>query len=444
MIRIPYFLIILILTSCQCQQNTIEKNQKTFQSTINENIKIYESDGYSIGPCEPSIYINPSNTQNIVAGSVINYFHYSFDGGKTWETDILKSSMGVWGDPCIVADTKGNFYYFHLSDPDGANWRSEKILDRMVVQCSEDGGKTWNDGSHFGKNSPKQQDKEWAGIHPKTNEIYTTWTEFDKYNSSNPDHKTRILISSSADKGNTWSDPVAINEFDGNAKDDDKTVEGAVPAIDNEGNIYVAWSYNDKIYFDTSSDNGVTWREKDIVISDQPGGWTFDIPGLDRCNGMPVTCVDISNGEHSGTIYVNWSDQRNGKDNTDIFISKSTDKGNTWSLPKKVNEDNTSTHQFLTWMSVDPKTGYIYIVYYDRSRYKDNQTDVVLSVSYDGGENFISKTISEKPFTPVSSIFFGDYNNIHAYNRVIRPVWTRYDNGKLSIWTAIIDDNANQ
>ncbi len=426
--------------SCTSHQKLVEKKQKAFQNSTYKNIKIYEAQDNRIGPCEPSIFINPKNPQNVVAGSVINFYHVSFDGGNTWKTSELKSSLGVWGDPCIVADNDGTFYYFHLSDPDGTNWRSENILDRIVIQRSEDGGKTWNNGSGTEKNSPKQQDKEWATTNPKTNEIYVTWTEFDKYGSENPADKSRILFSSSSDKGETWSKPIAINQFEGNCKDDDETTEGAVPAVDNNGNIYVAWSFDSKIYFDRSTDDGKTWLAKDIIIASQPEGWSHDIPGIGRCNGFPVTGVDNSNSKYSGTIYVNWTDQRNGTDNTDVFIAKSTDGGNTWSKPKRVNTDATKTHQFLTWMSVDAKTGYIYVVYYDRSNYSNTQTDVVLSVSYDGGETFISKTISEAPFTPSETTFFGDYNNIHALDGTIRPIWTRYENGKLSIWTAIIED----
>ncbi len=427
------------IACCQSKKNSLKMEQKLFQKSSYLNVKIHESNGKSHGPCEPSIFINPKNPKNIVAGSIIDFFHYSLDGGETWETERLKSSLGVWGDPCVIADNDGNFYYLHLSDPDGTNWRSKNILDRMVIQRSEDGGKTWDDGNSIGKNPPKQQDKEWAVVHPKTNEIYVTWTEFDKYGSKDPNHKTRILFSSSKNRGLNWSKPVIINQYDGNAIDDDKTVEGAVPAVGNNGNIYVAWAYDNKIYFDKSIDHGKTWLEKDKIVTHQSSGWNFEIPGLDRCNGMPVTCVDNSKGDFSGTIYINWSDQKNGTDDTDVFISKSTDNGETWSEPFRVNNDKTKTHQFLTWMSVDKKTGYVYIIYYDRSKYDDNQTDVVLSVSRDGGESFESKTISESPFTPNENIFFGDYNNIHAYNGIVRPIWTRYEQHKLSVWTAIID-----
>ncbi|MEW6195950.1 MAG: T9SS type A sorting domain-containing protein, partial [Bacteroidota bacterium] len=42
---------------------------------------------------------------------------------------------------------------------------------------------------------------------------------------------------------------------------------------------------------------------------------------------------------------------------------------------------------------------------------------------------------------PDKYIFIGDYTNIAAYNGKIYPIWTRMDNTKLSVWTALIDDS---
>ncbi|MEE9350424.1 MAG: sialidase family protein [Flavobacteriaceae bacterium] len=437
-----HFLLLFLIASCSTKQTINPKTTDKTKISFSENIKIYEQSSFSYGPCEPSIYINPKNTNNIVAGSIMDNVHYSFDAGRTWESKRLKSKLGVYGDPCITADYKGNFYYFHLSNPDGgAGWGTKRFLDRMVVQKSSDGGISWTDGVGIGKHEqPKQQDKEWAIVNPFNNDIYLTWTEFDKYGSKDTNHKSRILFSKSSDQGKTWSNTTTLSEIEGNAIDNSKTVEGAVPAVGINGEIYVAWSLNEQIYFDKSSDQGKTWLTKDIVASNQPKGWDFNVPGFSRVNGMPVTAVDLSKNQHKGTIYINFSDQRNGTDDTDIFIVKSTDNGNTWSQPLRVNKDKTKTHQFFTWMSVDAKTGYVYIVYYDRSKYKDTQTDVVLAVSKDGGSIFTNTTISEKPFTPNPGVFFGDYNNISAYNGVIRPIWTAYYNNKLSVWTSLIED----
>lgn len=433
-------MISLFIISCSTTKRTHDLQDNFLKSTP-KNVKIYESDGFGLGPCEPSIYINPANPANIVAGSVLDNVHCSFDGGFSWETTKLNSDLGVFGDPVITANNKGDFYFLHLSDPDKRGWRSQHILDQIVIQKSGDGGRTWSSGVGIGKNSPKQQDKEWAVVSSLNDEIYVTWTEFDKYGSKNANDKSRILFSKSTDNGNTFSKPFTLSQFEGNCIDDDLTTEGAVPAVGKNGEIYVSWSFNNKIYFDRSFDFGTTWLAKDLVVVEQPGGWSTEIDGIGRSNGMPVTAVDLSNSKYSGTIYVNWTDHRNGKNNTDVFISKSSDHGKTWSKPKKVNNDQTISDQFFTWMSIDSKTGYIYIVYYDRSDEVRNQTAVTLAVSYNGGKSFVSKKISEKSFGTVpENVFFGDYNNIHVIDGVIRPIWTHYEHGKLSIFTAIINE----
>lgn len=429
-----------LLMGCKTTQNVTISTQGSLPEKANyQNVKIQEGLAILTGPCEPSIVVNPSNPKNIIAGSVLNNVNYSNDGGITWTNFTLKSkAYGVYGDPCLVADNQGNIYYLHLANPENKAYASPKFLNNIVLQKSTNEGKTWNDGVGIGNNEPKQQDKEWAVTHPVTGQIYVTWTEFDKYGSSEATDRSRIRFSTSTDFGETFSPAITISNVEGDSLDDDETTEGAVPTVDVEGNIYVAWAVNNQIHFDSSNDGGKTWTE-DKIIATQEGGWTQDIPGIGRCNGMPVTVVDNSDSPYKGTIYINWTDQSNGQNNTDVFIMKSSDKGKTWSKPLQVNQDRTVSHQFFTWMSIDPKTGYIYILYYDRSKYTDNQTDVVLSVSKDGGDTFKAFTISESPFVPNKNIFFGDYNNISAYDGIIRPIWTRYENGKLSVWTALID-----
>jgi hypothetical protein len=154
---------------------------------------------------------------------------------------------------------------------------------------------------------------------------------------------------------------------------------------------------------------------------------------------MPVTCCDLSEGPNHGNIYINWADQRNGIDDTDIWLVKSTDGGETWSESKRINDDPPGKHQFFTWMTIDQTNGFLYFIFYDRRNYIDNLTDVYMAVSRDGGETFINFKISESPFLPNSNVFFGDYSNISAHNNVIRPIWTRLDWFDLSVWTAIIN-----
>jgi Neuraminidase (sialidase) len=436
--QISITLVLLSLfTSCSIFKSTEKsKVDVTNKKQVTETgvVTIMSNDNIYSALSEPSICINKTDTNNIIAGSIYDNVHISNDKGKTWQTQHLQSKFGVFGDPCLVSDNFGNIYYLHLANPDN-NRNSPEFLSSIVIQKSTDKGKTWTDGVAIGYNKTTDQDKHWIGIQPETGELAVTWTEFDKYGSKNPKHHSRILFSKSTDFGKTWTNPIKINEFEGDCIDDDQTTEGAVPVFDREGNIYVTWSFDHKIYFDKSLDGGKTWLKQDIVVATQPEGWNYNIPGVYRANGFPILDIDISGGKYNGTLYVNWTDQRNGTDNTDVFISKSTDKGKTWSKPKKVNTDNTRTHQYLSWMKIDPATGFIYIVYYDRSAYKDTKTDVVLSVSKDGGETFTKYTVSEQPFTPKPYVFMGDYNNIDAYNGIVTPVWTNLNKGVISIKT---------
>ena len=51
------------------------------------------------------------------------------------------------------------------------------------------------------------------------------------------------------------------------------------------------------------------------------------MPGVSRTMGFPQVALD----PRSGTLYVSWSDYRNG--DVDVFLSRSTDRGRTWSAP---------------------------------------------------------------------------------------------------------------
>lgn len=430
---------VMLLLFFGCSKKTADVLRISYSENP-ENIMIASSK-MGLGPCEPSICINPQNPDQIIAGSILNRVHISNDGGKTWQNEWLSSTKGVYGDPVVRIGPKGSIYYSHLSNPAGKAYASEEFLDRIVVQKSVDGGVSFDDGTSPENDRKKDQDKQWLYVDPVDGSILMSWTEFDKYNSKDAEDKSRILFSMSTDKAETWSLPVDISDKDGDCLDDDDTTEGAVPVKDKDGNIYVTWAYGDKIYLDKSGDGGRTWLEKDIEVADQFGGWALDIPGINRCNGMPILGIDRSGGDRDGHLYINWSDQKNGSDDTDIWFVKSKDGGKTWTQRKRVNDDAPGKHQFFSWMDVDPVTGYIYIVFYDRRAHSDNATDVYLAYSLDGGETFENRKISESPFTPNDAMFFGDYNGISAHNGMVRPIWTRLEGRELSVWTALIDMN---
>ena len=388
---------------------------------------------YPYAQVEPSIAIHPKKNKWMIAGTVMNDYYYSKNGGKSWKSSSLKSEFGVGGDPVVHIDAKGRFYYFHLSSPAGGG-----RLDRIVCDYSDKIKGKWN-SSATAKNGKKAQDKQWVVECPLTGNLYLTWTQFDQYNSSAPQDSSTIVFSKSTDRGESWSEPRRISTFAGDCLDGDNTVEGAVPAVGPNGEIYVSWSGTKGIRCNRSLDQGETWLAEEILVSEQLGGWSFDVPGIFRCNGLPITKCDISHGTHKGRIYVNWTDQRNGETNTDVWLSYSDNQGISWSEPIKVNQDKTERQQFFTWMDIDQSNGNIYFVYYDRRNYDDNRTDVFMATSTDGGLTFSEQKISTSPFIPSDDIFFGDYINIAAHNCVIRPIWSRMDDGKISLWVGLVE-----
>ncbi|HXC06371.1 MAG TPA: sialidase family protein, partial [Bacteroidia bacterium] len=350
--------------------------------------------GNQHAPEEVSICINPKNPLQVVAGANIDNYYYSSDGGLHWTSGTLVSTgNGVYGDPCLFADTTGTFYFIHLSNPPTGmgSW-----VDRIVCHRSSDGGITYNNGTYTGKNGTKVQDKAWTAVNPFNNEIYVCWTQFDVYGVNTPTDSTIILFSKSTDNAATWSNPKRISAQGGDCMDSDSTVEGAVPCVGPNGQIYVAWAGAQGLVFNKSLDGGITWMPRESQVCLIPGGWDYNVSGLYRCNGLPVTTCDMSNGPNRGTIYINWSDQRNGTTDTDIWMVKSTDGGITWSSPKRVNTDPPGRQNFMSFMTIDQSNGDLYVVYYDRRNYSSgDSTDVFLARSSDGGNTFTDYRINE-------------------------------------------------
>ncbi|MFN3840602.1 MAG: sialidase family protein [Cyclobacteriaceae bacterium] len=398
-----------------------------------KNILLDSSNSKGRFPFEPSVAVSYKSPETIVVGSAINNVYYTNNRGLSWIKSKMRSPHGVYGSPAVISDFKGTFYYFHHSDPEGTQQKSEVFLDRIIGQQSTDGGKTWDAGVSIGLNPLKDQVMPRAITDRKGN-TYVAWTEFDKYGSEAQDCQSRVLFSQSSN-GTKFSKPRNISQTPGDCMDNDNTVRGAMPAATIDGKIFIVWSNQDKIYMDRSFDGGTTWLTNDILLTSQPGGWAMDIPGLGRSNGLPVLVCDQSKGKYSGALYLLWTDD--GEGDADIWFMRSFNMGDNWTSPMRIHNENKG-HQFLPAMTVDPSTGFIYIVYYDRHNYADGQTDVYLAWSTDNGTSFKNVKISETPFIPTPETYFGNYIGISAFNEIIVPVWTRMDNGKTSIWTSIL------
>lgn len=400
-----------------------------------KNIRVYDP-GNEGRAAEPSVAVNPDDAKNIVVATSGGRISYTFDGGQTWETTKLTSSLGIFGNPVLVADDKGTMYCLHMSDPSGEGLKNDKSLDQFIIHISGDGGKTWQEGAPLGFNASKDQVRPRATIDAKGN-LHVTWIQFDKYNNSDANCQSTVMISSTS-SGKKWSKPSLLTQVPGACSDDEKAMSGAVPAVAVDNKFYVAWTNQNKIFLDRSFNGGDMWLFNDISVADCLGAYNMKIPGFGRINEMPNLSVDRSKGTYRGVLYLSWADKRNGEDDADVWFSRSYTYGDQWSSPMKMGDDKGKKHQFQPRMAVDQSTGFVYIVYFDRSGFDDNSTDVYLSYTVDSGANFKSVKISESPFVANDNGAFGDYIAISASNGIITPVWTRTEEGKTSIWTTVI------
>ena len=101
---------------------------------------------------------------------------------------------------------------------------------------------------------------------------------------------------------------------------------------------------------DRSTDGGQTWLSA-TCASPLLAGLGQGIRGVGRANGMPVTRADRSNGPHSGRVYVNWTDNRIGEDDNDVWLVG--DDQAAAGRAGRVNDDPPGAQQFLSrgWTS---------------------------------------------------------------------------------------------
>jgi len=410
----------------------------------------------ALNPAEVSIAINPKNPDNIIAASFQtgvppkpragSYHYVTFDGGKTWKTVPTPDPKKlVQGDDVIAFSSDGVAYHVHLSFDGIRLARPVRAENGMIVNVSKDGGNTWTEGTaainHVNTVIPFEDKPglivDNAPASRFKGNVYLGWTRFDVYGSADPEHRSQIYFTRSTDQGQTFSMPFRISDTGGDCLDSDNTVEGAVPAVGPNGEVYIVWAGPLGLVLDKSKDGGLTFG-KDKVIGDIPGGWDFGIEGLTRANGMPVTGVDLSNGPNKGTLYVNWIDARNG--DPDVFVMSSRNGGDTWTAPVRVNDDaiKNGKAQFFTWMAIDPADGSINVIFYDRRDGTGTQTRMTLARSVDGGRTFVNHKIDLPQFNANERAFFGDYSSISAFGGRVVPAFMHYgNNGKLAISVAL-------
>jgi hypothetical protein len=394
---------------------------------------------------ETSIAINPNNPSQIVAGSneifrlpMRGYF--SSDGGSTWgAVDLplpapLTSNGGDFGsDPSVAWDTKGNVYYGYIVVFFGNQNLTSFTGTEMAVARSSDAGHTWNATFfNFQSGGAKFNDKPIITVDtnagsPFRDTVYAAWDNADGSSSSS----NAVLVSRSTDGGVTFSQPVFASQTNGGPQQ----VIGANPFVSPDGTLHVAWNdvQHNAIAESSSTDGGRTFGPTQVVAPKQ-AAFDVGVPAQSSRRALvyPACGADTSSGVHRGTLYCSWMDTT-ASNGTDIFLSRSTDGGNTWSSPLRVNDDPTgvANDQFNQWLAVDPVDGSVNLSWNDtRNDPSHLSTDIYYARSTDGGLSFAPNVKVTSAMTNETCCGadlgnqYGDYEGIAALGGSVHPVWT--------------------
>ncbi|MBM4166772.1 MAG: T9SS type A sorting domain-containing protein [Ignavibacteria bacterium] len=376
-------------------------------------------------PTNPNIVLGGSNAAEITSIDWISQGWYiSTNGGTTWRgSDTLPPHLPQFtlytSDPAVAIDLQGNMYFNTLLYGGSAG--------DVVTTKSTDMGTTWSSFAAV-PNTTTGEDKNHfvCDVNPSSNYVgylYTAYTEFDLT-------PRKINFSRSTNGGATFSAPLAMSEPAGYGLD-----QGVNMAIGPNGEVYVAYtSYTtgltqSNISLKKSTDGGATFGSQINIVSAQadPRGTLNKGGNSVRANGFPSLSVDRSNGSRRGWVYAVWGSKVSG--NPDVVFARSVDGGNTWSVPKKVSQENTNLDQWHGWTACDPSTGALYVMYYDSRNYPANDSaQVYLSRSLDGGDTFEDVLISDHAFLPKSIVglaggYMGDYNGVTANGGIVYCFW---------------------
>jgi BNR/Asp-box repeat len=387
---------------------------------------------------EPALAVNPKNPQQLVAAWQVNASAaYSTDGGQTWKVadGTAPKNYRVSGDVSLAYDAAGHAILCYIAfDKLGSTnyWAQGATRNGIFIRRSLDGGQTWEPDAitviaHESTPGIPFEDKPWIVADtsgPHAGNLYIGWTQFTLAASD-------LMFSRSTDGGKTWSSPIKLSSVPGLPRDDNGALEGFHGVVGPDGALYTIWDARDGIMMATSRDGGASFSKDRLIIPAGPG--YFGITGVSRSNGFPQIGLDPrgighkddprngSPGKHGGNLYVAWSDYSNG--DVDVFVSSSDDHGKSWSAPMRVNTDpiHSGKDQFFQWMAVDPQSGAVNLIFYDR-RTDNQETTVTLARSTDGGKTFQNYTWDPEAFAAEGD-FLGDYLAISAFGNKVFGAW---------------------
>ena len=411
-----------------------------------------------------TICVGYNDTQRGNVPNPLSGFSRSLDHGATW-IDQGYTGTRRYSDPVLaVHKGSGRFYYASLS--------ILNLASAVGVATSTDDCETFPTLANASPSAviADLEDKPSVAVDssggPHDGNVYACWTRFVNELSNGP-KSGEIHFSRSTDGGASFTDEQTLSPatdvfpFDCNLN------------VGPGGEVYIVWSdrsAHNPLRFRRSFDGGLTW-DAPVQVNTQP----IREPGTDRTitceagslrstlNGdirmlvQGTMAVDHTGGPFSGSIYMVWgSDPPGDTDNSDIFFSRSSDGGFTWS-PEVQLAGGTETDQFLPAITVGGK-GTVAIAWYDRRNDPANNymIDLYSTLSRDGGATFgplLRVSDVSFPVPPINhqptalgnfdpgraACYMGDYIAIDADDTYVYYAWgdnrntvrsKRYFNGR--------------
>jgi hypothetical protein len=308
-------------------------------------------------------------------------------------------------DPNVAFDTKGRVYQTML--PFNAFWGGSTLHPdgAIDISYSDDLGQHWvkgNGGQDLEQSpnaSAKQaghvEDKQWVAVNdivgsPNQDHVYAMWSVF---NSST----TKIRIAVSRDRGLSFSKAVTITA----PSQTGPSNTYIYPSVDAAGTLYIAFTsfpQNAKtptgtIYVSHSSDDGQTFSTF-VPVATAGVLQACCLPNTTFRDG--ITENFTSSPTFPGHLYLTYEDWDGTQ--MDVKFSQSTDGGQTWSAPVKVNDNvdapGAATDQFQPSVAAGPD-GAVAVAFYDRRLPCPNDPSVLVA---DQGRSNFCIDVSMQPY----------------------------------------------
>jgi hypothetical protein len=378
---------------------------------------------------EPTLAIDPRNPNRMVIGwrqfDTINSnfrqagYGFTQDRGDTWIFPGVIEPGVFRSDPVLDSDAEGNFYFNSLTV------RGSDFICHVFK--SSDGGSTWDAGT-FAQGG----DKQWMVI-DKTDgigrgNIYAYWTQ--AFSVCAPGFFTR-----STNRGLSFENCVIIP---------DETMRWGTLALGPEGELYACGESDNGFVVTRSlsardSSQAVTWDLSTIVDLDGAMGFGGG-PNPGGLLGQTWVAIDRSAGPLRGNVYLLCSVNRfSTRDPLDVMFARSTDGGETWSEPVRVNDDTTeNAWQWFGTMSVAPN-GRIDVIWLDtRDDPGGYRSSLYYSHSWDGGVTWSANERLSEAFDPhvgwPRQSKLGDYFHMISEDAHAHLAWAGTFNGEQDVY----------